>query len=218
MRHILNRQGYKVLCEKLGVSEQEAEALVEALLKGFKAEAQPHIHHMVGVPGSGKTTYVKQMHLTNTVVLCCDDTMDMLPGYQRDKAALGNKEAFLKWEVLARELTYESLFRAVDQGLNIVMDFNGAGISHIDMLKYLKEDEGYKVSVSVMLIEEDIALERIKTRDRYVPPEYIPNRKKIIEELLPAYRAVADKYEEIKVTSKANTNKPRKPPKGPNLS
>ena len=38
-------------------------------------------------------------------------------------------------------------------------------------------------------------------RDRHLPPEYIPARKKIIEELLPRYRALADRYVEERSVS-----------------
>src|SRR5690606_4142358 len=138
-----------------------------------------------GIPGAGKSTYVRQLDLSNTLLLNCDDTMERMSGYQRDKAAFGNEAAFRKWELCARELTYEALFRAVDLGLNIVLDFNGANFSHIEMLDYMKKDRGYKVPVTALLVDEELALGRTKTRDRYVPPEYMPERKKIIEGLLP---------------------------------
>ncbi|MCK5555485.1 MAG: hypothetical protein KAI76_04550 [Alphaproteobacteria bacterium] len=39
-----------------------------------------------------------------------------------------------------------------------------------------------------------MARERTLKRDRYLPPEYIPDRKKILEDLLPAYKSVADEF------------------------
>ena len=149
-----------------------------------------------GPEGAGKSTHVAQLPRDNTLVLAFDSVMESIPGYQIDKQKSGIDQAFKAWELCAREIGYETLFRALERRLNIIFDNSGSRPDHVTLLQHVKNDLGYRVSIAAFLIDEDLAVTRAKTRERFVPPEYIPERKKAIEELLPRYRALADEYAE----------------------
>lgn len=204
IREVIGHQGYRKLCAMVGFPVEAADTIIGDCMKQAGTQSHPVILHMLGIPGSGKSTFVRQLEVSNTLVLGCDDVMEKIPGYQVDKAAQGNEAAFAKWELCAREITYEILFCAVEKRLNIVFDHGGSRPEHLEMLKKMKWDAGYRVTVIAMFIDEELALKRAATRDRSLPPGYIPVRKKAIEELLPGYRAVADDYVEYMATSSGN--------------
>lgn len=204
MRHLIDHEDFRIASKALGMSETYVEAFIEAHLKGFTAPPAPLFTHMLGIPGAGKSTEARKIKDTNTIFIGFDDIMEKLPGYRKDKNELGAEAAFRKWEICARQIGYEILFRAEERKLNILFDHSGTRADHVGMLKELKQKENYNIRVIAVLIDEDLALDRALTRERYLPPEYIPQRKQILDSLLPAYKAVADSYIEYKATKTGN--------------
>jgi adenylate kinase family enzyme len=204
MRHLIDHEDFRLSSAALGMSETYVESFIESHLKGFTAAASPLFTHMLGIPGAGKSTEARKIKDANTVFIGFDDVMERLPGYRKDKNELGAEAAFRKWEICARQIGYEILFRAQERRLNILFDHSGTRADHVDMLKELKQKEKYAIRVVAVLIDEDLALERALTRERYLPPEYIPQRKQILDQLLPSYKSVADTYFEYKATKSGN--------------
>ncbi|MCK5659109.1 MAG: hypothetical protein KAH96_04460 [Alphaproteobacteria bacterium] len=93
------------------------------------------------------------------------------------------------------------MFRCIDSRLNIVFDHSGSRSDHVELLIHLKRKEGYRIKVVALLIDKALAAKRAAGRDRYLPPEYIPERKKILDGLRPLYQAIADEYTMYKATS-----------------
>jgi predicted kinase len=204
MRHIINHTGYQITCEAAGYSAEDASELIERRLRGLTPALDANITHMLGIPGSGKSTYVRDLPKRNTAVISFDSIMETLPGYNSDMINRGIETAFANWEPPAREIGYEMLFRAVDRRFNIVMDHSGARPDHLEMLKHLRDEKDYTVSIVAMLVDTDVAIERAAKRTRYLPPAYIPERKKIIDAMLPAYQAVAHDFVAYQSTRDGN--------------
>lgn len=204
MRHLIDHEDFRISSAALGMTETYVESFIEGHLKGYTTSRTPLLTHMLGIPGAGKTTEARKIKDANTVFIGFDDIMEKLPGYRKDKNELGAEAAFKKWEICARMIGYEILFRAEERKLNIILDHSGTRADHIDMLKELKQKENYGVRIVAVLIDEELALDRASKRERYLPPEYIPLRKKALDSLLPAYQAIADSYIEYKATKNGN--------------
>ena len=194
MRETIDHRNYRVVCEEAGFPVDEADSFIDGFLDGFKSSENPVILHTLGIPGAGKSTFARGLGNSRGILISFDDVMEKIPGYQRDKLAHGNVAAFSKWEECARETGYEILFRSVERRLDIVFDHSGARPDHVAFLRNLKQKEGYKIKIVAFQIDEDLARERALKRDRHLPPEYIADRKKVLEDLLPAYKSVADEF------------------------
>ncbi len=190
MRQIIDHRGYRIVCREAGF---DAEGLIEARLASVSSVEAPFILHMLGIPGSGKSTYVRGLSLPNTVFLSFDTVMEEIPAYQAQKSRDGLAAAFAAWETCAREIGYEILFRAAERKLNIVFDHGGARADHVEMLAHLKA-AGYRIEVVHFDVDEAKAAARALERDRHLPPGYISARHQTLAELLPAYQALADAF------------------------
>ncbi|HEY1096375.1 MAG TPA: zeta toxin family protein, partial [Alphaproteobacteria bacterium] len=133
---------------------------------------------------------------TDIVVVSFDDVMESIPHYQQDKKNLGAEEAFGKWEICAREIGYELLFQAIANNYNVIFDNTGSRPDHVDFLTALKQQRIYTLRFLYFPISEELAMARAAKRERYLPPHYIPERRKKIEALLPSFKALADEYDE----------------------
>ena len=153
MRKVINHRGYRVVCEEAGFSIDEANGLIDDFLEGFKSSENPVILHTLGIPGSGKSTFVHGLGYSQGILISFDDVMEKIPGYQRDKSAHGNAAAFSKWEECARETGYEILFRSVERRFDIVFDHSGSRPDHVAFLKNLKQKEGYKIKIVAFQID-----------------------------------------------------------------
>lgn len=204
LRDIIAHDHYADACQQAGLPVSVAESLIARALAGLMPATNPSIVHMVGLPASGKSTFAAQYTMTNTLKLDFDGIMQSIPNYGADIKALGAEKAFNNWTLCARAIGYETLFRATEAGLNIFMDHGGARPDHLEMVKFLKEQEGYTVKIVAICISEKLAFARAATRERHLPPELIPERKKALDLLLPQYRLVADEYSEYKATQAGN--------------
>ena len=196
IRDIIDHQGYLALCAQTGFDPKAAEKMIARALAGLAPAAKPRITHMLGIPGAGKTTWIKRTGTpANTLLLSFDAVMESLPPYQRDKEILGLAAAFEKWELCAREIGYEILFCALEARFNILFDNGGTRVDHAAMLECLKGDS-YDVRIVHLYIDPETALARAARRDRHLPPHYIPERKLALDALLPRYMRIADHFEE----------------------
>lgn len=203
--NLVGEQAFPVTLEhksalKFGLAEQiEAET---SLAK--PADGQPYILHMLGVPGSGKSTIVTELceHLSQETappyLLDFDRVMTAMPAYQE---ALNNQAAFSVFELPAREAGYHLLQSLLQKQVNIVFDHGGSPNTHPDILAHAKKQFNYKIMVAEVLCNEQTAMNRITKRNsihnRHTPVNYVKERHDAIETLKPRYREVADQYIEI---------------------
>lgn len=195
-RDIIQHSNYKNECKKAGFAVADADILIQNYLQQAIAEKHPKIVHMLGIPGAGKTTYLKSYPYQNAVLIGFDDIMESLPCYQADKQSQGVEQAFKNWEVPAREIGYEILFQAIENRMNIIFDNGGSRSDHIELLAEMK-NQGYEVTVIHLPITQELARERAARRERNLPLEYIPQRMALIESLIPRYKDVANAFIEV---------------------
>ena len=189
----------------------EAQALIDAALaKTAKSAetadnnaAKPLLIHLCGIPGSGKTTYTTKF-LTNSShhhyefgLVQFDSVMESLSGYQKERQELGLKQAFERWELPARTIGYNLLQALVEAKRNIFFDHSATNKKHIDLISAIKE-KGYTVEMHFIECTVAEASKRVKEREaqvqRHTPMSLISERSQLLDELLPQYQLLADKF------------------------
>lgn len=174
-------------------------ALLHSLfLDGLTAVEEPAVYCVAGIPGSGKSTYVKQgiesgMFPANAFMLDPDQVMMALPEYQEDFEKRGPVDAYERWELPARELAYDMFQQAVVRRFNIIKDMSFSRTENYEKIKELK-DKGYQVLMVYIECPVDEALRRAANRVRHTPPQIIRDRAQSLAALLPLYRELADDF------------------------
>lgn len=169
-------------------------------LNQLPSQEHPEIFHTLGFSGSGKSTLLEYCHTQQEVFpahaffLGFDRIMESCEAYQKDYESLGAEEAFLRWEIPARALGYELLQEALKRKLHIVFEHSGARQDHVELLRHIKNDLGYKVTIMDTQRDPEKALEYSAQRARFQPIDYVLERKKAVDQLRPLYRALADEW------------------------
>jgi len=181
-------------------SLQAFENVLERMLSSIPSQKKPEIVHMLGIPGSGKSTYYRQHRadFASYLLLDFDRIMEAMDGYQKDIQTIGNVEAFNKWQIPARVAGYELLKRAIEAKKNIFFDHGGTPMCHRELLANVKL-YGYTTKMVCVPCEVDVALQRVKARElithRHTPPQMIIDRSVLIEKNLPFYQNLVDVFE-----------------------
>lgn len=155
--------------------------------------SHPYLLHTIGVPGSGKSALLAALQgaMPEAVPLSFDRMMIGLTEY-RQLAALNGEQAFYKYEVPARQAGYYALRLLLEQRAPILFEHSAAAVEHPKLLRHAK-GLGYRVVMAHLQVTPESAARRVQARGgRHTPPDYIPDRARLIAELLPAYEAVAD--------------------------
>lgn len=197
LRGLIENPGdYAALCDTAGLLQGAAQRLIESHLLSCAPSAAPRVLHTLGTIAAGKSTYTREVarQQSNSLRVNFDDIMESIPAYADMKAVQGAAPAFAMWELPARAIGYEVLFRAAERRLDLIIDHTGSRADHVALLGYLSQKCGYHVTVASFDVSLDLAAQRAGTRDRFVPPHYIAERAETIAQLRPAYRAVADVY------------------------
>ncbi|KAK6026274.1 hypothetical protein OSTOST_07786 [Ostertagia ostertagi] len=157
---------------------------------------------MAGIPGAGKSTYVKAsiqngQFPPDAFILNPDLVMEALPGYQEDYLVHGAVAAFSRWEIPARALADDLLETAISLHLDIILDMGAARKENYELIRRLKEVEGYYVQMYWLHIPIETALARIASRDRFTPESMVHERAAALALLRPAYEQLADTITDI---------------------
>lgn len=157
------------------------------------------VYAMAGIPGAGKTTFVNKMLVNgqfpkNAYVLSPDYVMELLPGYKEDFQQLGKEEAFNRWEIPARSIAYELMEEAVNLHMEIIQDIGNSRLENFKTLKNLKEKHNYYLKMYWLEVPIDLALERIKKRERFTPEEAVSQRLESLSKMKMRYKRLVDEF------------------------
>lgn len=203
IRDIIDNDDHKAACAKAGLDIAVAEQLIESCLAGFVTALKPVIMPVMGIPGSGKSTFLNAIDTPNTLKLGFDDIMTRIPAYA-EAVQVDKEGAYKNWTLCARAIGYEILFRAFERQLNIAFEHSGTREDHIALLSFM-QGQGYRVDMIVIRIDQELAEQRAATRTaHFLPSGMIAERHAIFERLLPQYQALADSYTEFRATQAGN--------------
>ncbi|WP_041616155.1 AAA family ATPase [Spirosoma linguale] len=197
----MQKESYIEASKAANLRLEFVENLISETLDQAKPVDFPKLLHTLGVPGSGKSTFVNGLNSVNSVVVSFDRVMEALPQYQHDLITSGKEVAFNNWEGPARAIGYEILERAVDSKRNVIVDHSGARKDHLEFLKQAKQ-ENYQIEVVLCETPSNEAQKRVLKREveggRHVPSDYIPQRQTVLNTLISGYREVADIFTIVK--------------------
>jgi probable phosphoglycerate mutase len=133
--------------------------------------------------------------MTNGSFLSFDYIMKQIPDYQQDLYLLGTVQAFKKWEIPARIIGYEILYRAIMSKFDITLEHSGVHLAHLQLIKTLKEI-GYDTNVYFITCPLSLALSRTEMREkqtqRHTPAEMVKQRFVLADIYLEKYKTIAD--------------------------
>ncbi|MBO4956818.1 MAG: zeta toxin family protein [Rickettsiales bacterium] len=176
--------------------------IINEILSNNKIQEKPIFIHMLGIPGAGKTTYMNnnKENFKDFLFLDFDMVMEKLPEYRKDVKMLGLVESFEKWQIPARVAGYEVLLQAIKKRLNIFFDHGGSPFLHVKLLEEVKT-LGYKVKIVYVKCDIDMAIKRVKEREkitlRHTPEKLIIDREPLIKERAEQFKKIADEFIEV---------------------
>jgi len=122
---------------------------------------------MVGIPGSGKSTFVNSQFPDYTVI-CADDI----------RKAMGHV-FFMPMETMVHALTILYARVAMERGKNVVIDETNVRARYVRTWVELAKDYGYEATVVRMLTSPDVCKER---RDNGFPHSVIDKMHRELKE------------------------------------
>lgn len=159
----------------------------------------PRLIHLCGLPGSGKTTYARNLAKAhpNFWHMQFDHIMQSLPGYQHTLSTEGTVAAFAQWEQPAAQMGYRLLKMLITEKRNILMDHSAAHPQHPQLIKLCKS-LGYYIEMHYLDTPVETVLSRVREREietgRHTPAQLIHDRHALLQKMLPSYQAQVDKF------------------------
>jgi predicted ABC-type ATPase len=143
--------------------------IIDGMLHGTVAQAEPRVIYMGGLPGSGKSTVVKRMNTDGFVKIDSDEIKQKLPEYEGWNAALLQDEA----TDIVNRLAEQALAGRRHILIDCTLKSGDQYVGQIAAMKTL----GYKVGVVYTDLPPEIAMDRAidryKHQGRFVDPRYI---------------------------------------------
>lgn len=148
------------------VDETILKDLYATFLQDLTPQEKPFLLAIGGGPGSGKTTFRKQLQdIKNLHLHDMDEVMVRLPGWKKDLALLGPKKAFENWWPTAREISELLVRFAIESRYSILYDRScGAEGSYLDILR--AKQRGYRISFTGLYVDKEIVLKRTMKREK----------------------------------------------------
>lgn len=171
--------------------------LKENILKLVVPQKEKLFIHMAGLPGSGKTTYCREVLLKKfaqeeILYLGFDAVMEKISFYKEEKQKdiVG---AFKRWEIPARILGYEILVQAFNKGLSVLFDNGASNPRHLEIIELFKE-EAYHVKMYYLGGTPQQLIPRVSQREaegkRHMPLEEMESRYNSLQKGIENYKKV----------------------------
>lgn len=134
----------------------------------------PTLHLLVGLPGAGKTTLARQLeHDLPALRLTPDEWMQPL---------FGAGESDNKRAVLEHDLLWSVVARALQLGLNVVLDFGFWSQAEREMYRARAAALGVGIQVHLLDPPLDMLWQRLQERNANLPPNTFPITRAELEE------------------------------------
>lgn len=174
---------------------------ISETIESAAAQEKPYFIHMLGVPGSGKSTVAKEIYQMlewrKPTLVGFDRIMESIPEYHQEPDRV---RAFSSFELSARAGGYILIKELLGKRSDIFLDHGGPLASHVELLRFARAN-GYATAVVKVSVSNETAKKRIQARQlvegRHTPLSYVDERCQIIEELTEGYRSATDHYFEI---------------------
>ena len=139
----------------------------------------------IGLPGSGKTTYIKN-NIRGYHIVNADNIKKTHPEW-----SLSNPEKVHNWSVIEAE---KMMNKYSDIGVDICMDSGGVNGKYSLRILNMLKSKGYYVKIIHMNTPLEICLERNRKRVRKVPEQAIIEKSKKIDFCVKNQSLIADEY------------------------
>jgi predicted ABC-type ATPase len=188
---------------KLMPFEIELLDIERQMIDGADQADKPVFVHMLGIPGSGKSSFLKILQAewqkkSNATLLGFDQIMQSIPSYQ----AMDDKIAgFEMLEVPARLAGYRILEGLLAKRATILFDNGGSAESHPDLLRHSRDELGYRLVFVYMNTPIDVARARVDVRaveaGQHTPLNYLEERHAKLQKLIEVYRTLTPHFYEF---------------------
>jgi predicted kinase len=142
----------------------------------------------IGLPGSGKTTYIQE-NIKGYHIVSADQIKMSHPQYNHADSAILHE-----WSVREAEIQMQ-IFS--DEAIDICMDSGGVNNSYSLRIINMLKDKGYYVEIIFIDTPLNVCLERNRGRDRQVPETAIIDKSKKIYECAERQKAIANNFNHI---------------------
>ena len=181
---------------------EELETLASLMLGEAQAVNNPVFVHMLGIPGCGKTSFLKILKSVWSAetkspasLLGFDQVMQSLPSYQSEADKIA---AFAKYELPAREAGYRILDGLLKKRAHTLFDNGGSAESHPDLLRSARDKLGYRLVFVSIETPVALARERVDIRavekGQHTPLHYLEEHQAKLEKLIPTYRGLTQHF------------------------
>jgi len=154
----------------------------------------------LGLPGSGKTTFLRTLFCTDYRYISADEIRISHPMYDPQHPELIHDECVAK----AEKMVYELASRDGD----IIMDGGGINNAYTARIINRLKDEDYKIIVYFINTPVNICIdrnnERVEKSQRFVPLSIIIDKSYRLMESAERLKALADEFHEIKYYTDKN--------------
>jgi len=151
----------------------------------------------IGIPGSGKSSIIKERFSDNTYkIISADEIKRALPGFDPKHPDLVHEESV--------RLAEEEVYLATKNGFNFVMDSGGVNNSYQLRIMNFVKDAGYVVALILVDTPLSVCLQRNSTRERNVPADEIIYKSFKLPSCFEKQKAIADYVEVIKYYTDKN--------------
>lgn len=138
----------------------------QPIINNKKSTEMKEFIFTIGLPGSGKTTFLKERGYCYAEKISADDIKDKIRG-----ASPADKDESKIHEESVQEARNEA-FRMMSEGYNrIVMDMGGINSTYTKTIIANADLKGYKTKAYFLDTPVDVCIERMKQRGRIIPLE-----------------------------------------------